>query len=65
MPTENTAVNYFCNLLSESQIAFLLSAFLMTVDPSQGRGSADLSFILIWLLGWLLLHIQEQKTNKK
>lgn len=63
MPTVNTTVNYFCNLLSESQIAFLLSAFLMTVDTSQGKESTDL-FYLDLVTGLVVFYIQQQKPPK-
>lgn len=64
MPTVNTTVNYFCNLLSESQIAFLLSAFLMMVDTSQGKENTDV-FYLDLAAGLGSLYIQEQQEQKK
>lgn len=63
MPTVNTTVNYFCNLLSESQIAFLLSAFLMMVDTSQGKENTDV-FYLDLAAGLGSFYIQEQQEQK-
>lgn len=63
MPTVNTTVNYFCNLLSESQIAFLLSALLMMVDTSQRKENTDV-FYLDLAAGLRSLYIQEQQEQK-
>lgn len=65
MPTVNTTVNYFCNLLSKSQIAFLLSAFLMMVDTSQGKENTDLFYLdLVTGLG-SFIYSRPTRTKKK